>query len=346
MKRMVELNKLLILGFMAVAAAAVAADSPELKALYEKAKSEGGVTVTAGMPPKALRALENGFNKRFPGVEAKIIGLTASDATTRILTETKVGNATIGVSQMTASTVQPLLEAGLVSSYDYSKTFGIPEKGILYDNRIVPWFDLVYVLAYNTRQISRDEVPTTWEGLLDPKWKNRKLVLIARGHPFQYMPNAWGEEKVMEFAKKIKTQEPIMTPRGGNQVIEAIVSGQALIGPIHLNRVLTAKVLKNAPIDYVWLDYTPVLSFYSLAINKVAAPHSAILMAGWLATPEAGHIMEKHSFRALTNPESQSETSKLLAKANTQLVPTGTTIEAAKQEADWQQQVRKIFVGQ
>lgn len=345
--RLTRLSSLLIFWCAAsLAAGAGAADSPELKALYEKAKAEGSVTLTAGMPPKALKALEQGFNERFPGVKAQVLGLTASDATTRILTETKVGNATIGVSQMTASTVQPLLDAGLVSSFDYSKTFGIPEKGILYGNRLVPWFDLVYVLAYNTRLVSRDEVPTTWDGLLDPKWKGRKLVLIARGHPFQYMPKAWGEEKVMELAKKLKEQEPIMTPRGGNQVIEAIVSGQALIGPIHLNRVLTAKVLKNAPIDYVWLDYTPVLHFYSLAINKVAGPHAAMLMAGWLSTPEAGHIMEKHSFRALTNPESQSETSKLLAKAKTQLVPTGTTVEEAKQEAEWQEQVRKIFVGQ
>lgn len=345
--RLKGLSKLVIFCTMAaLVTAAAAADSPELKALYEKAKAEGSVTVTAGMPPKALKALEQGFNKRFPGVEAKIIGLTASDATTRILTETKVGNATIGVSQMTASTVQPLLEAGLVSSFDYSKTFGIPQEGILYDNRLVPWFDLVYVLAYNTNLVSRDEVPTTWEGLLDPKWKGRKLVLIARGHPFQYMPKELGEEKVMELVKKLKAQDPIMTPRGGNQVIEAIVSGQALIGPIHLNRVLTAKVLKHAPIDYVWLDYTPVLHFYSLAINKVAGPNAAILMAGWLATPEAGAIMEKYSYRALTNPESQSETSKLLAKSNTKLVPTGTTIADAKQESEWQQEVRKIFVGQ
>jgi len=56
--------------------------------------------------------------------------------------------------------------------------------------------------------------------------------------------------------------------------------------------------------------------------------------------------MEKHSFRALTNPESQSETSKLLAKANTKLVPAGSTIAQAKQEGEWQAQVRKIFVGQ
>lgn len=324
---------------------ALAADSAELKALHEAAKKEGKVLLAAGMPPKTLKALQRAFNKRFPGVKAKVIASTGSNAASRILTETKVGNATIEVAQATTSSGQPLLDAGLVQSVDYAKTFGVPNKGILFGNRFVPWFDLVYVMAYNTKKLSRDQVPTTWEGMTAPEWKGRKLVLVARGHPFQYLPKVWGEEKVLDLATRLKAQEPIMTPRGGAQVIEAIVSGQALIGPIHLNRVLTAKVLKKAPIDYVWLDVTPVLNFYSFAINKVANPNAAQLMAGWLATPEAGQIMEKGSFRALTSLESGSETGKLLAASKSRIAATAVTVKMAKQEKVWQNKIRKIFVG-
>ena len=324
---------------------ALAADSAELKALHEAAKKEGKVLLAAGMPPKTLKALQKAFNKRFPGVKAKVIASTGSNAASRILTETKVGNATIEVAQATTSSGQPLLDAGLVQSVDYAKTFGVPNKGILFGNRFVPWFDLVYVMAYNTKKLSRDQVPTTWEGMTAPEWKGRKLVLVARGHPFQYLPKVWGEEKVLDLATRLKAQEPIMTPRGGAQVIEAIVSGQALIGPIHLNRVLTAKVLKKAPIDYVWLDVTPVLNFYSFAVNKVANPNAAQLMAGWLATPEAGQIMEKGSFRALTSLESGSETGRLLAASKSRIAATAVTVKMAKQEKVWQNKIRKIFVG-
>ena len=332
--------------FLAVAGGnALAADSAELKALHEAAKKEGKVLMAAGMPPKALKALQKAFNKRFPGVKAKVIASTGSNAASRILTETKVGNATIEVAQATSSSAQPLLDAGLVQNVDYAKTFGVPQKGILFENRLVPWFDLVYVMAYNTKKVPRADVPTTWEGMAAPKWKGRKLALVARGHPFQYLPNVWGEEKVLDLATRLKAQDPIMTPRGGAQVIEAIISGQALIGPIHLNRVLTAKVLKKAPIDYVWLDVTPVLNFYSFAVNKVANPNAAQLMAGWLATPEAGKIMEKHSFRALTSVESQSETGKLLAASKSRVAAAAVTAKMAKQEKVWQNKVRKIFVG-
>lgn len=327
-------------------ASALAADSAELAALHEAARKEGKVLMAAGMPPKALKALRQGFDKRFPGVRSRVIASTGSNAASRILTEAKVGKATIEVAQTTTASGQPLLDAGLVQSLDYAGTFGVPQKGILFGNRFVPWFDLVYVMAYNTRKLSRDQVPTTWEGMLAPRWKGRKLVLIARGHPFQYLPKVWGEEKVLDLATRLKAQDPILTPRGGAQVIEAIVSGQALIGPIHLNRVLTAKVLKKAPIDYVWLNVTPVLHFYSYAVNKVANPNAAKLMAGWLATPEAGRIMEQHSFRALTSLESGSETGKLLAASKTRVVATALDAETARQEQKWQEQIRKVFVGQ
>ena len=109
--------------------------------------------------------------------------------------------------------------------------------------------------------------------------------------------------------------------------------------------MLTAKVLKKAPIDYVWLDVTPVLNFYSFAVNKVANPNAAQLMAGWLATPEAGQIMEKGSFRALTSLASGSETGKLLAASKSRIAATAVTVKMAKQEKVWQNKIRKIFVG-
>ena len=107
---------------------ALAADSAELKALHEAAKKEGKVLLAAGMPPKTLKALQRAFNKRFPGVKAKVIASTGSNAASRILTETKVGNATIEVAQATTSSGQPLLDAGLVQSVDYAKTFGVPKQ--------------------------------------------------------------------------------------------------------------------------------------------------------------------------------------------------------------------------
>lgn len=318
----------------------------DLEKLYEKAKKEGQVVVGTGVPPGALKALENGFNKRFPGVNASVIASTGSKAISRILMESKTGQPTIEVAQTTTSTIPPMLKRDLVASYDYSRVFGIPQKGILYGNRLIPWFTLAYVLAYNPRLVPKDQVPTTWEDLLDPKWKGRKIVLDGRGHPFQYLVHAWGEEKTMEYVRKLKGQEPIFRPRGGAQIIEAVVAGQAPLGTAHVNRVLWAKQKKGTPIDYVWLDYTPLLNFYAYAVKHGAHPNAAKLMAGWLGTPEALKIYEDNSQRGLIGPESQSNTAKAFRKARTEEVWSSVDIDGAKKEKKWQLEARKILVGQ
>jgi iron(III) transport system substrate-binding protein len=318
----------------------------ELQRLYDEAKKEGEVVVGTGVPPVALKALENAFNKRFPGVKANVIASTGSKAISRILMESKTGKPTIEVAQTTTSTIPPMLKGDLVSSYDYSAVFGIPQEGILYGNRLIPWFTLAYVIAYNTRLLSRDQVPTTWEGLLDPRWKGRKIVLDGRGHPFQYLVHAWGKEKVMAYVRKLKDQQPIFRPRGGAQIIEAVVAGQAPLGTAHVNRVLWAKQKKGTPIDYVWLNYTPLLNFYAYAVKNGAHPNAAKLMAGWLGTPEALKVYEDNSQRGLIGPGSQSNTARAFRQARTKGVWSAVDIDGAKKEKKWQKEARKILVGQ
>ena len=37
----------------------------------------------------------------------------------------------------------------------------------------VDYFDAYNVIGYNTKLVSRDQAPKSWEDLLDPKWKGR-----------------------------------------------------------------------------------------------------------------------------------------------------------------------------
>ncbi|MFQ5853027.1 MAG: ABC transporter substrate-binding protein, partial [Candidatus Binatia bacterium] len=320
--------------------------SNQLEKLYEKARKEGEVVMATGVPPVALKAMENAFNQRFPGVKAKVIASTGSKAISRILMESKVGTPTIEVAQTTTSGIQLLLKADLVASYDYSAAFGIPKKGILYGNRLIPWFTLAYVPAYNTKLVSEDQAPTTWEGLLDPRWKGRKIILDGRGHPFQYLVHVWGREKVMEFVRKLKGQQPIFRPRGGAQIIEAVVAGQAPLGTAHLNRVLWARRKGDVPIDYVWLDYTPLINFYAYAVKNGAHPNAAKLMAGWLGTPEALKVYEDTSLRGLISTDAPTKTARLFRQARTKPAWSSVNADVAKKERKWQKEARRIWVGQ
>ena len=333
---------LIICGSLAVVNGAFAQDN--LKALYEKAKKEGQVVIAAGSPPAGLKAQFDGFNKRFPGIQVNHIPSTGADATTKILVESRVGMATYEVGQATTATGERLLAADLVSKFPYHE-FGIAKAEVAFGQRFSPWFDLSYALGFNTKLVSKDQVPKNWEGLLDPKWKGRKIIAVGRGYPFGDLTAVWGMEKVLDYARKFKAQDPIILPRGGPQTLEALVSGQAPLAVIQLDRVLRAKLKDKAPVDFVWLSPISVTRFWAFAVKKVRHPNAAMLLAGYLGTPEASRLMEEASFRTQFGPSAQTDLARMLRGAGVQLVWTAPTLKEAKELKKWRTAVRKILSG-
>lgn len=280
----------------------------------------------------AIKAQIAGFMKRFPGIKVNFIPSTGADAASKILVETKVGNSTYEVAQATTGSSKKLLAADLVSRYDYSAAFGIPKKQVFFGNRMVPWFDLTYVLGFNTKLVSKDQVPTSWEGLLDPKWKGRKIIIVGRGYPFADLTRVWGHEKAMDFARELAKQKPIITPRGGPQILQALVAGQAPLAISQYDRLLRARDREKAPVDYVWLTPVPYIPFFAFAVKKVAHPNAAKLLAGYLGTPEASNLMEKASLRGLLDPSSKTKAAELLQKSGIKLVNPAPKLADVKEQ--------------
>ena len=333
---------LIICGVLAAASGASAQDN--IKALYEKAKKEGQVVMAAGSPPSALKAQIGGFNKRFPGIQVNHIPSTGSDASAKIQLETRVGMATYEVAQATTTSAELLLKKDLLSPFAYHE-FGIAKDEISFGDRLVPWFDLTRVLGFNTNLVSKDQVPTTWEGLLDPKWKGRKIIVVGRGYPFGDLVPVWGLEKVLEYTKKFKAQDPIVQPRGGPQTLEALVAGQAPLALIQFDRVLRAKVKEKAPVDFVWITPMSVTRFFSIAVKKVRHPNAAKLLTGYLGTQEASRLMEEVSFRSQLGKSAQTDAAKMVRGAGVQLVWNAPTMAEAKELKGWRKAVRKILTG-
>src|SRR6266550_1831290 len=49
--------------------------------------------------------------------------------------------------------------------------------------------------AYNTKLVSRDQAPKSWEDLLDPKWKERSLSMKRTTLWYGALAQKWGRAK-------------------------------------------------------------------------------------------------------------------------------------------------------
>jgi ABC-type Fe3+ transport system substrate-binding protein len=148
--------------------------------------------------------------------------------------------------------------------------------------------------AYNRELISAEQVPNTWEGFLKPEFKGRKFLVDIRPINFAPFAAALGEEWLVNYARRIKEQEPVWV-RGHTRAITAMVGGE--YGLYQLTnyhscvraqqqdprKVLVCKLIEPIPVR---------LSVQQAIINNAPRPYGAILFLEFLASPEAQKILD------------------------------------------------------
>ena len=63
------------------------------------------------------------------------------------------------------------------------------------------------VIAYNTKLVSAGEAPSTYEDLLNPKWKGGKIGMAENEYEwFSAAKQFWGDEKATKYLKNLAKQ--------------------------------------------------------------------------------------------------------------------------------------------
>lgn len=292
------------------AAAAPKAQDP-LQALYEKAKQEGEVVTWGGIGPEEVGVLAEAFNKRFPGIKVNHTEIRPDDFVTRVVAEAQQGRISLDVGAGRMGALGALIERDLLQGYsDWKQLFpDFVESGVAANGRFVAYYHLIFPIAYNTNLVKPADVPTSWDDLLDPKWKS-KIMAEPRGNAFGYLGIEWGEQKVVDYVNKLMKQD-LLFVKGGNQVSLQLAAGAravAIGGNTH--QILQDKA-KGAPIEWAKKVSPTGAGTTSLAIMKGAKhPNAAKLWVAWLGTEEAQKLNEAKHFRGVVTPGSPYTVSK------------------------------------
>ena len=138
------------------------------------------------------------------------------------------------------------------------------------------------VIAYNPSLVPPERVPRKWDDCLHPYWKG-KFAMDVRPAALVSLYPAWGEQRILQFAKRIKEQNPTWQ-RGVTKALTMIAAGEfAMVCGTSYASV--DSVLRNDPaakLKIAWPDEVPVSLNESLGIMKGAkSPNAALLLTGW-----------------------------------------------------------------
>jgi iron(III) transport system substrate-binding protein len=177
--------------------------------------------------------------------------------------------------------------------FDYAKV-GVDPQVIGYDHGTVILANQFVLPAYNKKTMPLQDVPKSWEDLLDAKWKGGKLGMSTATHHLARLATAWGEKKTTEYVKALAKQQPALGRLGDTYT-------RLQLGEIAIAITLTDDFIHRAKVTGAPLAYAegiePVISpAYNAGVLKGARhPNVGHLFAVFLTTPEGQEIWEKYT---------------------------------------------------
>ncbi|MBI4319948.1 MAG: extracellular solute-binding protein [Chloroflexi bacterium] len=296
--------------------------------LYELAKKEGEVVFNLVPQGTLYDPLIDTFKKRFPQVNLKILDVSATRAAPRIISEVAAKAVTIDVHRGSVGALMPLLERGLLEPTDWTGVSVADPKAVLLEGRAIKIEDIPWIVFYNDKLVSPNDIPKSWEDLLAPKWTGK--IAFRLGGPFMAAwPLAWGEKGALEYVNKLANQK-LIPFTDSSLLIDKVVRGEASVGMGIASGVLGERA-RGAPLAIA--PVSPQTTMVSVASVLKGAPHpnAARLLMAWLATKEAKEALAKGGLEP-TAQCTDSPTAKLLCDLKIKMFLLDT-MESAKLDA-------------
>ncbi|MGE5304812.1 MAG: ABC transporter substrate-binding protein [Alphaproteobacteria bacterium] len=261
----------------------------EYEQLVQAAKKEGKLVWWSHPDPECNRLVTGPFEKEY-GIQVEHTEYTSSQIVQRVILEGASKVYTVDVANLSVHHVPRLEKSGLIKKLPYrervSTYHDIPSLVSPHSTAVVGW-TAPRSLAYNTQKVAKNELPRSYDDLLNPKWKGR-IGLDDDLKEYIILSQEWGLEKTEQFLKKLKEEKPKF--QTSNTVLtQMVAAGEVYLAPGIIRRIPLAEFKsKGAPVD--WLALKPIVPV-DILLEGVTAhapdPHAAELFAYWiLGSPE------------------------------------------------------------
>jgi iron(III) transport system substrate-binding protein len=258
--------------------------------LVEGAKKEGEMIFYTTMTLDQSKEVVDRFQKKYPFIKPTLFRTGGGPLLNKILTEARGGRYAWDVVVGRAEMVVPLMERNLLASYRSPETKMIDDDLADKEGYWTSYYVIAYVLGWHTKLVKREDVPRTYEALVDPKWKGGQLSFDNEAYGMlQGLMRAWGREKAITYFKRIAAIDPSLK-RGNTERVALAVAGEYPL-TVSYNQTFERMVARGAPIDWVALEPAVVSSFPIMLAAKAPHPNAARLYYDFSLSKEGQEML-------------------------------------------------------
>lgn len=240
--------------------------------IVEAAKKEGQLVWYNTLVQPQAQGVIDLFTKNYPFIKATFWRGSSMQVYTKLGVEARAGKFDWDVVSLTdAEFVSDLKQKNWIVAYKS------PERAMISDDLKDPdgywtgYYALPTGLGFNTRMVKSERAPKTYQDLLDPAWKGKKISIDTQGYELlQGLIQAWGKEKAVDYLKKLAAQEPV-PGRGNNKRIELTAAGEFPL-VVAFTHTIEAHKTRGAPLE--WTNLEPVVVQVDSLMLGARAAHS------------------------------------------------------------------------
>jgi iron(III) transport system substrate-binding protein len=238
--------------------------------LVAGAKKEGQVNVYTSETVDDAAALTAAFQDKY-GIQLNLWRGSANDILQRAVVEARGGRFDVDTIETGGITMESLQREELLQAVTSPAFANLLPAAVRSSREWIGTRYSVFVAAYNTGQISRNDLPRSYDDLTDPKWKGKLGIEAESSDWFGTVVDALGEQPGLKLFRDIVAANGISVRRGHTLLANLVVSGEVPFAiSTYLYKVAQLKA-EGAPID--WLTIPPVAARFEGAGVARRAPH-------------------------------------------------------------------------
>jgi iron(III) transport system substrate-binding protein len=299
--------------------------------LIAAAKKEGVVNFYTSMQTQESGPLAKAFEAKY-GIKVQLWRATSDQVIQRVVNEARANRAGFDVLETNAPEVDQIGRENVTAAFHTPHSVDLPDWAIPQHRRWYAARANLWVVAFNTAKVKKEEIPQTYEGFVDPKWKGR-IAIESTDQDWMYaVVNYLGEQRGMEMFRRLSALRPDM--RLGHALLaQLIAAGEIQVGLTVYSGNADSIKKRGGPID--WVAVEPIVGRpQAVAVARNARhPNAALLFADFMLSPEGQKLLNELD----RNPSSRREDT-LLSRFKYQMVdPIKWTDEAPRWEKLWQE---------
>lgn len=258
-------------------------------------KADGPVSFYANIT--SVESLMKDFEVK-TGIKGEYTRISTTKFLSTVFTEFEAGKLLADVIQAPLPVMELLKEKGVLMPYISPSAQGYPDWAKR-ESEGIYMFGIEYVgLIYNKELVKAADVPTKYQDLTDPKWKNKIVMADPSIHPttiswlLALKEHAFGgnDAEWRAFLKGLAANNPMLVASFG-PTPAPLASGEKAIGISMPKYIVT-----NAPAPLDWARIEPVMGSPRAMGISAKAPHpegAKAFMDYWLSK-DAASLLAKN----------------------------------------------------